>query len=586
MHWFSLLKILLRGRIRPLCKATASEAIHSGLVSAPSGITIWIVWLLMTSTETQQLNQQLTNALLALIAVFICQLIFAPKLLGATSKFSYDLSCALRILLGEHLRKLSLGSFQQSNRQLIADQLIQAINRFEYVLSHSLANISAAVFIPMILGTLLLWLQWQLAISLLLALIISLLLQWLAGRLLDKRQQLINKSEQNLRDRILEYLQGIDILKSYGFDNNWRQHLEQSIEEAHKNRLGTNLFSRPVQLLPTLILEIGLLFTIASGNFLLLTGSIDTTAMLAMLLVGYRIYEPVKIFLADYILLRQSDQQLSQLDSLLHTPEMTKMQPQAKPKELDIRFNRVSFSYDKQPIIQDISFYLKEGGCYALVGSSGSGKSTILNLLLRLWDTDKGSISIGGVDIRAINQETYQTLFASAFQETFLFDDTIEKNVLFGDPQASKEHIKKVLKDSGCEEMAEQLKNGINSKIGENGRLLSGGQKQMIAIARAMLKNAPILLFDEASASLDPENQHLIQQAIEKMSSVKTIIIIAHDLRSISHADNILVIDKGKLIEQGSHQQLMTANGRYQQIWQAQENARGWQITAPTNDQP
>lgn len=581
MHWLSLLKLLLQGRKQQLWKAIACEASYAALVAAPSGIVTWIIWLLMTSTTTQQLNQQLTIALLALIALFACQLIVAPKLLGATSKFSYDLSCALRLTLGEHLRQLSLGHFQQSNRQLVADQLIQAINRFEYVLSHSLANISAALFIPLILSALLLWLQWQLTLALIAALIISLLLQWLVGRLLDKQQQAINNSEQTLRNRMLEYLQGIDLLKSYGFDNHWRQHLEQHIEQAHNNRLGSHLFSRPIQLLPTLILELGFLFTIASGNFLLLNGSMDTTAMLVILLVGYKIYEPIKTLFADYILLRESDQQLGKLDSLLHTPHMPQMQPMTEAKNLDICFHQVAFSYNEKKVIDNVSFTLAQGGCYALVGSSGSGKSTLLNLLLRLWDIDQGSISIGGADIRSMPPEQHQALFASAFQDTYLFDDSIEKNISFGDPQASPERIQQVLKDSGCEEIAHQLRNGINSSIGENGRLLSGGQKQLVAIARAMLKNAPLLLFDEAIASLDPENQHLIQQAIEKIPSTQTLIIIAHDLRSIRHADGILVIDKGRLIEQGTHQELIAANGHYQRLWQAQENARGWHIAAP-----
>ena len=577
MNWFSLLKRLLQGKGKELTKTLVYETIHAALINAPSGIIVWIAWTLLNSTSTiSDQKTTLTTALIIMLVTFLCQLALAPMLLGAASKFSFNLGCLLRIRLGNHLRQLSCGTFFRQNRQLVADQLIQAIDRFEFVLSHSLANISAAFFTPILLGALLFWLQWQLAIALYIALVIAILCQWLVGTIISHYQQSVTTSEQQLRGRILEYLQGIDILKNYGFENLWKQQLDGQIEQAHNYSLRQQLLPVPTQLTPTLILELGFLSMLAIGNYLLLHGSIDSAAFLAILLIGYRVYEPIKILFADYVLLRQSDDQLQILHDLMNTKVMTQKEPVQAPRGFDIKFHQLSFAYEQQPIIHQFNLDVPTGNFFALVGASGAGKTTLLNLLLRLWDPQEGSISIGGADLRHMDFDKHQSLLAMAFQETWLFNDTIKNNIAFGNPNANDAQLQQVLQDSGCLTIAERI--GFNTHIGENGIKLSGGQKQLVAIARAMLKNAPIILFDEASASLDPENEHLIQQSIARLSAGKTLIVIAHTLHTIENADQIIVIENGRVEEQGTHHQLLDHQGSYHRMWHKQHHARGWQI--------
>ena len=577
MNWFALLTGLLQGKGKELTKTLVYETIHAALINAPSGIIVWMAWTLLDSTATIDDQQAtLTTALIIMLATFLCQLALAPLLLGAASKFSFNLGCLLRIRLGDHLRQLNCGTFSRKNRQLVADQLIQAIDRFEFVLSHSLANISAALFTPLLLGALLFWLQWQLAVALYAALVIAILCQWFVGTIIGRYQQRVTDSEQQLRGRILEYLQGIDILKNYGFENLWKQKLDAQIEQAHNNSLRQQLLPVPAQLTPTLVLELGFLVMLTIGNYLLLHQSIDIAAFLAILLISYRVYEPVKILFADYVLLRQSDDQLQVLHDLMHTKVMVQKEPVQSPHGLDIQFHQLSFSYEQQPIIHNFNLDIPAGSFFALVGASGAGKTTLLHLLLRLWDVQEGRISIGGADLRHMAFDRHQSLLAAAFQETWLFDDTIKNNVAFGNPDASDAQLQQVLQDSGCLTIAERI--GINNCIGENGIKLSGGQQQLVAIARAMLKDAPIVLFDEASASLDPENEHLIQQSIARLSAGKTLIVIAHTLHTIENADQIIVMKQGRIEEQGTHQQLLEHQGSYHRMWHKQHNAQGWQI--------
>jgi len=244
----------------------------------------------------------------------------------------------------------------------------------------------------------------------------------------------------------------------------------------------------------------------------------------------------------------------------------------------DIEFENVSFAYEKENVLNNVSFKAEEKSMTALVGSSGCGKSTIANLIARFWDVEKGTVKIGGVDIREIEMESFLKNISMVFQKVYLFNDTILNNIKFAKPDATLEEVIEVFKKARCHDFIMDLEKGYDTVIGEGGSTLSGGEKQRISIARAMLKDAPIILLDEATASLDPDNERYIQEAINELVKNKTLIIIAHRLSTIKNADNILVIDKGKVIEEGKHNELISKKGKYYKLWKRRIQSSSWKV--------
>lgn len=309
---------------------------------------------------------------------------------------------------------------------------------------------------------------------------------------------------------------------------------------------------------------------------LLTNGQIELLPLLMFLLMVTRIYGPILAILANLSSLLNLNVVTSRMRTLLTTPAMAGEEKNVP--NCDIELSHVSFAYNKDEVIKDISCKIPQGSITALVGPSGSGKSTISKLIARFWDVQKGEIKVGGKDVKTMEPECLMSYMSFVFQDVTLFNDTVMNNIRLGNPNATDEQVIAAAKAAYCDEFVREMPDGYQTILGENGSTLSGGERQRISIARALLKNAPIILLDEATASLDPENEVLVQKAIAKLVEGKTVIMIAHRLRTVVDADQILVLDDGKLVEQGTHEELMRKKGLYQKLFHIQQESLGWAV--------
>ena len=326
----------------------------------------------------------------------------------------------------------------------------------------------------------------------------------------------------------------------------------------------------------SMILQAGIGITIFVGTLLLLDGQIELLPLLMFFLIVIKIYGPILAILSQLTTLLNLNVVTERMRTLLTTPVMSGKQQTSK--RYDIELSHVSFAYNEEEVIHDVSCKISQGNVTALVGPSGSGKSTISKLIARFWDIQKGTITVGNKDIKTINPESLMQEMSFVFQDVTLFNDTIFNNIQMGNPNATKEQVFAAAKAAYCDEFVRNMPDGYNTILGENGSTLSGGERQRISIARALLKDSPIILLDEATASLDPENEVFVQKAIAKLVENKTVIIIAHRLRTVVDADQILVLDNGKLIEYGTHNELMRKNGLYHKLYHIQQESLGWAV--------
>ena len=376
--------------------------------------------------------------------------------------------------------------------------------------------------------------------------------------------------------QIQEYLEGIKIIKSCGLGGSRFDALDKALQAMKKIAIKVELASGILVQGASLILQAGLGITIFIGTVLITGGKIELLPLLVLLMFSTQIYGPILAILSQLTSLFHLETVTNRMRTLLTTPAM-----EGEDKDVskyDIELKNVTFGYNQDDVIKDVSFSIPAGSVTALVGPSGSGKSTISKLIARFWDIRKGQITIGGMDVSTIEPEHLMRCMSFVFQDVTLFNDTVFNNIRVGNRNATEEQVMAAAKAAYCDEFIQRLPDGYQTVLGENGSTLSGGERQRISIARALLKDAPIILLDEATASLDPENEVLIQRAIAKLVEGKTVIMIAHRLRTVVDADQILVLDNGRLVEHGTHDELMKKNGLYHKLFHIQQESLGWAV--------
>lgn len=310
----------------------------------------------------------------------------------------------------------------------------------------------------------------------------------------------------------------------------------------------------------------------------------DLLKAIMCIIMSFLVFASIQSAGSAMATLRVATSSIEQVETTENMPQMDIEGKKITPHHTDIEFNNVSFSYDKIPILREVSIHIPEKAMTAIIGPSGSGKSTMCSLISRFWDVDQGSISIGDVNIKNYTLESLMDLISTVFQNVYLFQDTIENNIKFGKPQATKEEVIEVAKKAQCHDFIMNLPEGYQTIIGEGGTSLSGGERQRISIARAMIKNAPIIIFDEATANVDPENEDKLQQAIESLTKNKTVIMVAHRLKTVKNANQIIVLKDGKLEEVGKHEDLIRKEGTYKKFIEAREETESWKIKRNKED--
>ena len=482
-----------------------------------------------------------------------------------------------RLRLAERLRKLPLGYFGKRDLADLTETLMGDVNRMEHVWSHVLGYLYGAYISTAVIAVCLLVYDWRLAIACLWGVPVAFALLFGSRRFASRAAERTKAAGIRVSDGIQEALENVREIRATNQEERYLAGLNQKIDEHEKimirGELGTGVFVNAA----SVIMRLGVATTILVGAQSILAGRIDFMLLFLFLLVITRVYAPFDQSLALIAEMFVSQVSADRMNEIYETPIAEGSETFA-PKGHDIVFDHVSFAYDQKDVLRDVSFTAKEGEVTALVGPSGSGKSTCARLAARLWDVTKGSIRVGGVDIATVDPEVLLRDYSMVFQDVVLFDDTVMENIRLGKRGASDEEVRAAAQAANCEEFVRRLPKGYDTPIGENGARLSGGERQRISIARALLKDAPIVLLDEATASLDVENETKVQEALSRLLAGKTVLVIAHRMRTVEAADKIVVLADGKVAEQGSPSELMAKRGLFYRMVELQRQSASWKL--------
>lgn len=497
---------------------------------------------------------------------------------NATFLSTYVESGVRRITLAEKLRKIPLSYFGKKDLSDLTSTIMADCARMETASSHFIPELVGACISTALVAVSLFSFDWRMALAALWVLPVSFLIVGCSGSV----QKNLNKKQMDLKmacaDGIQEGLESMRDLRAYNTQDDYMKGLDAKIKAVEKHaivtELGTAVFVGSAQM----ILKLGIGTVALVGGSLLIKGQLDVLTFFMFLLVVSRIYDPMQVSLQNLAAIIASDVQSSRLDEIL-SHEVQEGSTQMNHQGYDITFSHVGFSYDTGDVVlKDVSFTAKQGQVTALIGPSGGGKTTVSRLAARFWDANRGRITVGGMDISTIDPETLMSLYSIVFQDVTLFNNTIMENIRIGKMDATDEEVLAAARLAHCDEFAEKLSDGWHTMIGENGSELSGGERQRISIARAFLKDAPIILLDEATASLDVDNETMIQESLSRLIQDKTVLIIAHRMRTVAEADQIVVLKDGTVAESGSPAELEQKDGIYANMVKTQLLAGGWNL--------
>ena len=494
----------------------------------------------------------------------------------ANFRGSYEMSASGRLSLAEHLRKLSLGFLSRRDPGDLSSMLITDFMMAETGISHHLPQLMGAVVMPVLAFASLVWIDWRMAVSMFAALPLAMLVLWTSTGVQKKLSGKQIQAKIDAGNRLEEYLQGIRVMKAYNLLGDRFVRLREAFARLRRACIRQEALLGPFVLLSITLVRAGLTLMVLCGTYLLLGGELSLLVFVLFLVVGSRVFDPLTSALTNFTEFRYFSIAGGRILSLMDEPEMEG--EQHSPAAGDIRFEHVSFAYQDKEVLHDINVTLPKNSLTALVGPSGSGKSTLMKLCARFYDPQKGRILFNEIPMDKINPESLMSRISMVFQDVYLFQDTLRNNIRFGKTDATEEEIIAAARKACCHDFIMRLPKGYDTMVGEGGCTLSGGEKQRISIARAILKDAPIILLDEATASLDPENEVEVQKAIDTLIKGRTVIAIAHRLKTIRHADRIVVLDNGQVREEGTHDELVRKEGLYARLWEIQENSSGWKL--------
>ena len=483
-----------------------------------------------------------------------------------------------RITLAERLRKLPLGYFGKRDLADLTETIMGDVNRLEHVWSHCLGYLYGSYISTALIAICLLVYNWKLAIACLWGVPVAFLLLFGSRKIEKRKSEITKKAGIQVSDGIQETLENIREIRATNQEQRFLDELNEKIDYHERAMISGELTVGIFVNAASVIMRLGVATTILMGCKMILSGEIDFMMLFMFLLVITRVYAPF-----DQALALIAEMFVSQISAgrlmEIYEAETADGSDRFQPDGHDIVFDNVSFAYDNEQVLDGVSFTAKEGEITALVGPSGSGKSTCARLAARLWDVSGGSIRVGGVDIQTVDPEALLTDYSMVFQDVILFDDTVMENIRLGKHGASDEEVLAAAKAANCDEFVNKLPSGYATPIGENGAKLSGGERQRISIARALLKNAPIVLLDEATASLDVENETKVQGALSRLLAGKTVLVIAHRMRTIEAADKIIVLADGRVAEEGRPTELLqNENGMFSRMTRLQSASAGWRI--------
>lgn len=498
---------------------------------------------------------------------------------NATFLASYQESANMRIRLAEKLRRLPLSFFGKRDLSDLTTTIMSDCAWMETAFSHFIPELIGAVFSTAFIGIILLVMDWRMGVSMLWVAPAAFLLAVSTRPLVDKLERKQKGKKLAAADGIQECIENIQDIKANNQREEYLKELDQKLLSVESSTIRLELFNGCMVTSAQMILKVGMATTVLAGGALLSADRIDFMLFMIFMVAATRIYGPLSGCLVNLSAVYSTLLQVERMRSIEEQPVQTGVD-QADYRGYDIVFDHVGFSYhDGENVLKDVSFKARQGQVTALVGPSGGGKSTAARLAARFWDIDKGRITIGGADISAVDPESLLKNFSVVFQDVVLFNNTVMENIRLGRKDATDQEVMAAAEAAQCQEFVNRLPEGYQTRIGENGSALSGGERQRLSIARALLKDAPVILLDEATASLDVENESLVQEAISRLVKNKTVLIIAHRMRTVAGADHIVVLKDGFVAEQGSPKELFEKRGVYRHMAELQNQSRNWTLS-------
>ena len=512
--------------------------------------------------------------------IIILVIIFIFHYLQYTKAYigTYEESERRRITLAEKLRTLPLGFFHERDLADLTSTIMGDCASFEHAFSHTVPQFFGALISTAIVCIVLLIMNWKMGLALLWVAPVAFAIVLLSRKWQEKLGKKYMTERMNLSEGIQECLETVQDIKACNQENTYLKKLDAKMDIAEKAQISSEMVSASLVTTGQMILRLGLVTVIVVGSSLILHGKISLFTYILYLIAASRLYDPLSGAMANMAELFGANLQVNRLKEIQEYP-LESGQKDYHTKGYDVTFDHVKFSYEEgKPVLKDVSFTAKQGQVTALVGPSGGGKSTVAKLAAKFYDLDGGKITLGGVDIAKLDSVALMKDFSIVFQDVVLFNNTIMENIRVGRKGASDTDVIAAAKAAKCHEFIENLPQGYQTVIGENGSTLSGGECQRLSIARALLKDAPVILLDEATASLDVDSETQIQEAISELVSGKTVLVIAHRMRTIEAADQIVVLDKGVVAEKGNHDTLMKKNGLYRKLVDLQTEAANWKL--------
>ena len=524
-----------------------------------------------------------STAWLALICVLIS--VFGGAVTASNSKMyqthaGYFMAADRRISIADRMKSVPMGFFNANSLGQVSGVCTTVVGTIESMVPMVLVNILSGLITTIVFAVVLVVFDWHIGLIALCGIALYLLV---VSAMEKKSAAIANdtqKSQTALIEAVLETIQGMSVIKSFNLTGKGDKKLQNALEYNRRSNLSVEQVMTPYTALQEFVLQIAGVVMMLCAVLLWRSGSMSLANALMTIVMSFLVFGQIKLFGMGVSMLRLA---AASIDRTVETEQMPKMDEKGKPlapQTHEIAFDHVTFSYEKKQILHDISVTLPDKTTTAIIGPSGSGKTTLCNLVARFWDVDGGSVKIGGHDVRDYTLESLMDQISVVFQNVYLFADTIENNIKFGCPDATHEQVVAAAQKACCDDFIQSLPDGYNTVIGESGASLSGGEKQRISIARAMLKDAPIIILDEATANVDPENEDRLQKAIEALTRDKTIIMIAHRLKTVRNADQILVLDQGRIVQQGRHEDLISQPGIYADFVGGKKETVGWKLKA------
>lgn len=537
----------------------ALALVFSGLISGFTPSTIWMVF-----------GITLASMLLKIGCSYISDF--------SKVKIGFFMCAEKRIHIGDRIKYMPMGYFSDHNLGNLTSVVTTTMGDIENNASMVLTNILGGYIHATIITIVMLCIDWRIGITILCG--ILLFTACING--LQKKSETISpqrqKAQEALVSNVLEYVQGMLVVKSFNLGQNSNSRMKQAIMDSKDKNLKLERAFVPYNALQQIVLYGTSVLVIAEALLFYLNGTMALSICLLMTVASFLLFGQLQSAGNTSSLLRLLDVSIDKVEEIDHTPVMDEHGRDCQPENYNIAFEDVSFSYGDHKILDHVSLSIPQRTTTAIVGPSGAGKSTLCNLIARFWDVDSGKITIGGIDIRDYTLDSLLTNISEVFQKVYLFADTIENNMKFGNPSVSHEEIVEAAKKACCHDFIMSLPDGYNTVIGEGGATLSGGEKQRISIARAILKDAPIIILDEATSSVDPENENLLMGAISELTKNKTVIMIAHRLKTVRNANQIFVLAGGHIVQSGTHEELMQQSGIYADFIGVRKKAIGWKL--------